>query len=578
MPAAYSVCADEQSPILTRGDFFCREQDGGIVITGVSFSINDERRTLTVPASIDGKPVTAIGDDAFVTEACIELTEINLPNTLKTIGSNAFYGCQSMKSLTLPEGLETIGTYAFRSARIESIVIPESVRQIKMNAFASCKSLKSVQLPEAVTEIQWNTFYNCTALEKVVLSPKTTHISRGAFMGCTALREINLPDTLEYVYSNAFNDTEWLAAKYARNVPVCSDGGVFLIDGRKCAGDVVLPDTVQRINEQAFAGNESVTGVTIPDSVTEIGIGMFFNCTALKKVVLPSGITEIPDMLFNRSGLEEFTVPDGITKIGFGAFMTCKELKKVVLPESLITIADGAFLECYALEELNIPEQTVNIGTQIAAMTPWLEKQHEKDGAYVIINQCLLDADGITGTAVLPDGIKRICGSAFLDSETLTGAVVPASVEYIGAGAFYVCENLHMLTVLNPDCFLSDPETDPDNTYGVTIIPKTYSGLFRGYEESTLKKYAEHYQIRFDPISQGDADGDAQVTIADAQSVLKAYTDAVAGKADTLTDEKRKAADVNGDSAVTVEDAQLILKYYVSNTVAGNAISWKELL
>ena len=577
LPAGFAVCAEEQTEKRWQ-DFKYTEEDGGIVISGVTFSVNDERKSLTVPAQIDGKPVTEIGASAFFSDACMELTEIILPDSLKRIGGNAFSGCWSLKSITLPDGLEIIGSSAFQRCLCESITIPDSVKEIGLSAFSQCRNLKEIKLPEQVTVIPWNAFLNCEALETVQLSPKTEQIGRNAFGSCKALKTINMPDTLISVYTGALKDTPWFAAKQAENPLVCSDGGVLLIDGTACKGEVVIPDTVQRISEQAFDQNENITGVTMSDSVTQIGPAAFFGCSALKSVKLSAKITDIPDLLFNRCGLEEYTFPSTVRTIGTGVFLTCKSLRSVTIPEGVTKVGDCLFLECEALEELSLPASLTDIGLQIAAETPWLAKQHEKDGAYVIVNHCLLDAKGLTGSVTVPDGIKRICGGAFLENEGLTDVVVPASVEYIGTGAFYGCEELHSLTVLNPECVFSEPTEEDGSFADITVVPKDYSGMLRGAADSAVKNYAEKYQLKFDEADCGDTDGDCFVTIADAQLVLREYTNSVAGNPSKFTAEQKQHSDVNGDSAVTVEDAQLILKYYVNNTVAGNTVLWKELL
>ena len=576
LPAGCSVCAEEQSDLKRWEDFVYTETDGGIVITDVTFSVNDERKSLTVPAQIDGKPVTEIGTNAFYSGACMEITEIRLPDTLKKISSNAFTGCWSLKSLTLPDGLETIGSGAFMRCTCESITIPDSVKEIA--AFSYCTSLKEIRLPESVTAVPWNCFIGCESLETAVLSSKTKTIARNAFGGCKSLKTINMPDTLELVYPAALNDTPWLAAKEAENPLVCSDGGKFLIDGTACTGEVTIPDTVQRINEQAFNENENITSVYIPDSVTEIGNSTFFACTALKKVRLSEKITTISDALFTRSGLEEFTIPDSVKTIGMCAFMTCKSLRSMVIPDGVTKIDTGAFLECDALEELSIPASVSDIGIQIAGRTPWIEKQHEKNGAFVIINQNLIDIAGVSGTVVIPDGVTRICGSVFLESEGVTDIIVPPAVEYIGPGAFFNCTDLNSITVMNPECYLSDPESDENNIYDVCIYNDKYQGMLRGTENSTVKQYAEKYEIKFDLASRGDADSDYAVSITDAQLVLREYTNSVAGNPGTFTDAQKQAADVNGDGDVSVDDAQLILKYYVNNSVAGNVVTWQELI
>ena len=79
------------------------------------------------------------------------------------------------------------------------------------------------------------------------------------------------------------------------------------------------------------------------------------------------------------------------------------------------------------------------------------------------------------------------------------------------------------------------------------------------------------------PYLRGDINRDGVVSVEDAQLALKAYTEAVAGLKQNLTQAQRMASDVNRDGSVTVEDAQLILKYYTEKTVAGKEITWKDI-
>ena len=77
---------------------------------------------------------------------------------------------------------------------------------------------------------------------------------------------------------------------------------------------------------------------------------------------------------------------------------------------------------------------------------------------------------------------------------------------------------------------------------------------------------------------QGDADGSGEVDVTDAQLVLSAYCEAIAGNPNPLNDAQQKAADVDGNQEVDVKDAQYILTYYLYNDVIGDPITWDELL
>jgi len=115
-------------------------KDGTVTITGC-----DERVSgaLTIPATVEGKPVASLGDFAFA--GCTSLTSITIPDSVTSIGGFAFDGCSSLTSITIPEGVTSIGNYSF----------------------SWCTSLTSITIGEGVTSISKRAFYNCTSLTSV---------------------------------------------------------------------------------------------------------------------------------------------------------------------------------------------------------------------------------------------------------------------------------------------------------------------------------------------------------------------------------------------------------------------------
>ena len=140
---------------------------------------------LDIPSTIEGKIVTTIGKAAFKDSS---LKSITIPNSVTTIGDDAFENCDSLTSITIPNSVTTIGEYAFRSCdSLISITIPNSVTTIEEFAFGNCNSLKSITIPDSVTTIEGFVFYDCDSLTSITIPDSVISIGVDAFDDCESI-------------------------------------------------------------------------------------------------------------------------------------------------------------------------------------------------------------------------------------------------------------------------------------------------------------------------------------------------------------------------------------------------------
>ena len=118
-------------------------------------------------------------------------SEYAIPNSVTSIGDNAFHGCTSLTSVTIPNSVTSIGIYTFRGCTsLTSVIIPNSLTTIGYSAFFGCASLTSVTIGNSVTSIGGYAFFGCTSLTSVTVPDSVTSIGDYAFEDCTGLTSI----------------------------------------------------------------------------------------------------------------------------------------------------------------------------------------------------------------------------------------------------------------------------------------------------------------------------------------------------------------------------------------------------
>lgn len=230
-------------------------------------------------------------------------------------------------------GIRNIGKGAFEYSKVTSVILPDSVTSIGPQAFLCCSNLSSITIPNTVTSIGSQCFYLCKGLKSISLPAGLTDIDHGIFGWCTNLKSIEI-DPANPVYE--MKDGMLIDKKNQKLV--------YLLNAIK--GICEVPDGIREIAPRAFEANNNLKEIIFPGSVENIQSEAIEYCKSLTSVKLPDGINEINAYMFsNCPKLTSLVIPDGVTWISVGAFEGCKGLKEVAIPASVSLISENTFAD-----------------------------------------------------------------------------------------------------------------------------------------------------------------------------------------------------------------------------------------
>ena len=313
--------------------------------------------SITIPNS-----VTSIGDDAFY--YCSSLTSITIPNSVTSIGDQAFRGCSSLASMVVESGNTTYESRENCNAVIETAtntliagcqntIIPNSVISIGDDAFYGCSSLTSITIPNSVTSIGDDAFYYCSSLTSITIPNSVTSIGSSAFYDCSSLTSITIPNSVTSIGEIAFAGCESLTSITIPNSVTSIGGSAFY--GCSSLTSVTIPNSVISIGESAFCYCYSLTSITIPNSVTSIGRFAFYNTGIYNdESNWENNVLYIDDCLIEAktSISGAYTIKENTRLIGDWVFSGCRSLTSITIPNSVTSIGSFAFYDCSSIESI----------------------------------------------------------------------------------------------------------------------------------------------------------------------------------------------------------------------------------
>lgn len=222
---------------------------------------------------------------------------------------------------------------------IVSILLPNSVESIGYDAFAECNELKSVVLQNGVTKVGHYAFRDCPKLESVALPESLEEIGAGIFQDCVSLGNILIPEKIKFHEEHPFKGAVCNVTVHPKNPYYkVTDGNIYSADEKTLVAYIqkhgekgfVVPAGVEEIGAYAFSRCKYISEINLPESVRFICDSAFSGCDALESMSIPEGVEEITSALFCGCGnLKRVYIPASVKSIGFAAFEKCSELREI---------------------------------------------------------------------------------------------------------------------------------------------------------------------------------------------------------------------------------------------------------
>lgn len=475
---------------------------------------------------------------------------IFFPESVESIGVEAFYHCQNLDSISFPNNLRVISPYAFAECvKLESITLPFGLSYIGNGAFDRCDNLTNITTQAIYPPYLAEDAFPSTVYTNVVLYVPKESIN--SYKNADGWKQFS---NIEAIGGNAVDfivDGIRYEVLDDTSVVVMPLGDPILISGNpRYSGDISIPAKVTYneveyrvvgIGDRAFYYCSSLNSVTISEGIEYISAYALSFCSDLTSISIPNSVISVDKGAFNGTTWYE-NLPDGVVYIGRvaytykykgtmsqdtcivlkegtvsitdGAFERCSNLVSIELPSTLNNIGMLAFSGCIKLDSISIPESVKRIGLYAFIATGWFNALPEGP---IYFGSMLFGRKGfdiLEDTFAIKEGTKIVNIMSFTGQNRLKTLIFPESLEVIDERAFDYCDSLTEITSI-----ATVPPTLIKNAFTTTVYENAI--LYVPAESVNSYKVAEGWKNfrNIVPI------GTTGVTKPEANNVVAGYYD-----------------------------------------------------
>ena len=379
------------------------------------------------------------------------MVSITLPETLETLDANVFNYCSNLENVYYKGTIDKWCNIVANNASFESSPMYYADNFYMLDENKEWYCLEELIIPDNVETIYPGVFSNFNNIKDLTLPSSVTYIGTYAFEYCEGLENVYYDGTVED-WCNILFEKGWYSStsnpmRYADNIYFLDDNGNVEHNGKKYSTlkEVIIPNTINRINNEQFYNFSDLEKVIIPDSVESIGTKVFYNCNNIKSLQIPFigatkegtsnnylsylfGAGSYSSENYVPESLKEIVVTGGET-LGKGAFYNCNNIEKIILPNTLTSIDQTAFYACSSLKNIVIPNSVTSIGEDAFAYCSSLTSIEIPNNILSIGLRAFYECTSLASVEFEENSkLSLIDSHAFYNCTSLSSIEIPSSV------------------------------------------------------------------------------------------------------------------------------------------------------